>query len=84
MMSPDSIRDIVRQALPDADIEVSDLTGELDHFRVVVISPAFEGKSLIERHQLVQQPLKPAVDDGRIHALTLKTYTPEQWRKALR
>jgi acid stress-induced BolA-like protein IbaG/YrbA len=84
MMAQDEIRAIVAAAIPDSDVTVTDLTGELDHFQVTVVSPRFEGRTLIERHQMVQTPLRAAVDDGRIHALTLKTFTPEQWKKQLR
>ena len=81
MMHPDEVRAIVLAALPDAEVEVRDLTGTRDHFQVVVVSPAFEGKSLIERHRMVQEPLRPAVEDGRIHALTLKTAPPAPARQ---
>jgi acid stress-induced BolA-like protein IbaG/YrbA len=74
---------MVLDAIPGAQVEVSDLTGGLDHFQVVIVSPLFEGKSLVDRHQMVQQPLRPAVEDGRIHALSLKTFTPEQWKKRI-
>ena len=78
MMAAEDIRAIVLAALPGSEVTVTDLTGERDHFRVEVISPAFEGKPLIDRHRMVQDPLRPAVEDGRIHALSLRTLTPEQ------
>ncbi len=84
MMAPDEIRSTLEQALPGSQVEVTDLTGGLDHFQVVVVSPLFEGKALIERHRMVQSKLRAEVEDGRIHALSLRTYTPEQWRKLLR
>ena len=84
MMAPDDIRAILLDAFPGADVSVTDLTGGLDHFQVTVVSPAFEGKSLIEQHRAVQAPLRAHVDDGRIHALSMKTYTPDQWRKKLK
>ena len=83
MMPCEAVAEIVRGALPDAHVEVSDMTGGLDHFQVVVVSPQFEGKTLIERHHMVQGPLRAHVEDGRIHALSMKTFTPEQWRKKL-
>jgi acid stress-induced BolA-like protein IbaG/YrbA len=83
MMDPKEIRAILEAALPGADVEVIDTTGTLDHFQARVVSAAFEGKSLVEQHQLVQRPLREAVDDGRIHALSVKTMTPEQWRRRL-
>ena len=84
MMPLDALKTWVLQIVPGSDVAVNDLTGGLDHFEVVVVSPAFEGKSLVERHQLVQGPLRPAIEDGRIHALSLKTFTPEQWRKRIK
>ncbi len=78
MMALAELREMVLAALPGAEVEVADLTGGLDHFQVTVVSPAFEGKTLIQRHQMIQGPLRPAVEDGRIHALSLKTYTPGQ------
>lgn len=80
-MAPEEIRAIVTGALPGADVTVTDLTGGLDHFQVTVVSPAFAGKPLIEQHRMVQETLRAAVEDGRIHALSLKTFTPEQWQK---
>jgi len=58
-----------------ADIEVVDLTGTQDHYQARIISPAFEGKSLIEQHQLVYRALGEAMD-GPIHALALDTRAP--------
>jgi len=80
MMQPSEIRAIIERALPGAQVEVVDTTGTLDHFQAHVVAADFEGKSHVERHQLVQRPLKDAVDDGRIHALSIKAFTPEQWR----
>lgn len=57
---------------------VNDLTGTQDHYQAVVISPAFEGKMMIEQHRLVFGLCKAEIDSGELHALTLKTYTPSQ------
>jgi acid stress-induced BolA-like protein IbaG/YrbA len=84
MLALDALRAMVLEIIPESDVQVADLTGGLDHFEVLVVSPRFEGKSLVERHQMIQGPLRPAIEDGRIHALSLKTYTPEQWRKRLK
>lgn len=67
--------------MPGARVSVKDLTGTRDHFQVEVVSPAFAGKRLIQQHQMVQMPLLPYVKDERIHALSIKTYTPEEWSK---
>lgn len=64
---------LIRDTLPDADVRVWDRTGTMDHFDVLVRSNAFTGKSLMDRHRLVEKALKPARDDGRIHALAIRT-----------
>jgi len=81
MISPEEIKTTLAQALPGSTIEIKDLTGGGDHWQLFVISPAFEGKGLVEQHQLVYAALKDAMGDQRIHALALKTYTPAQWEK---
>jgi acid stress-induced BolA-like protein IbaG/YrbA len=77
-MRPDEIEGLIRQGLPGTTVRVLDETGGGDHFQAVVVSPAFAGKGLVERHQLVYASLQGAMTD-RIHALSLKTYTPEEW-----
>ena len=65
-------------AFPDADVELVDLTGTQDHYQARVVSSAFSGRSSVEQHQLVYRALGEAMK-GPIHALALKTYTPEAW-----
>jgi acid stress-induced BolA-like protein IbaG/YrbA len=79
-MRPDDIEGLIREGLPGATARVVDETGGGDHFQAVVVSPAFAGKGPVERHQLVYASLKGAMA-GPIHALSLKTYTPEEWGK---
>ncbi len=64
---------MIRESLPDAQVEVWDRTGTMDHFDVLIRSNAFAGKSLLDRHRMVERALKPARDDGRIHALAIRT-----------
>jgi stress-induced morphogen len=71
-MEPDRIRAILAGALPGAEVEVKDLTGTKDHFEATVIAPQFEGKSLIEQHQMVYRALGDSMKSD-IHALALKT-----------
>ena len=59
--------------MPDAQVEVDDLTGAGDHFRIAVASSVFQGKSLIDQHRLVQQTVQAAFDSGEIHAIQIKT-----------
>lgn len=81
MIQPDEISALVKSAIPDAEVSVEDFTGTGDHFQVAVVSSAFQGKTLIDQHRLVQQALREALDDGRIHAVQIKTYTPAEWAK---
>ena len=64
---------MIRAVMPDAQIMIVDRNGTMDHFNVSVASKAFEGKSLMDRHRMVEGALKPARNDGRIHALEIKT-----------
>jgi stress-induced morphogen len=73
MIDNDSMTALIRAALPDAQVQIWDRTGTMDHFDVLIRSNAFAGKSLLDRHRLVEKTLKPARDDGRIHALAIRT-----------
>ncbi|MBM2805563.1 MAG: BolA family protein [Deltaproteobacteria bacterium] len=81
MISPDEIKLTLSQALPVSVVETQDLTGGGDHWQVIIVSPAFEGKGLVEQHRMVNEVLKEPLADQRIHALSLKTYSPAQWEK---
>jgi stress-induced morphogen len=81
MIAADEIRDLIRRRMPDAVVRLKDLTGGGDHWDAVVVSQAFEGKSPVEQHQLVYAALGEAMRE-RIHALQLKTYTPNSARSA--
>jgi stress-induced morphogen len=81
MISPEEIKETLGKALPVTLVETQDLTGGGDHWQLIVVSPAFEGKGLIEQHRLVNEALKEPLGDQRIHALSLKTFSPAQWDK---
>ena len=72
MMEPDRIREMLVAALPGADVDVKDLTGTKDHFQATVVAPQFQGKSLIEQHQMVYRALGERMK-ADIHALALTT-----------
>ena len=80
-MKPESIRDRILAALPGSEVDVKDTTGTGDHFEAKVVSPAFVGKSMVDQHQAVYAPLQDVLQTGELHALALKTYSPEQWQK---
>jgi len=71
---------LIEQGLPGAEIFVQDLTGNQDHYQATVVSVMFEGKSRVQRQQMVMAPLAEPLK-GPLHALTLKTYTPSEWEK---
>lgn len=72
MPSPDALKALLTGAFPDARIEVTDLTGTSDHFQALVVTPAFEGKTRIEQHQMVYAALGELMK-GEVHALALTT-----------
>ncbi len=81
MISPEEIKETLAKALPVSLVETQDLTGGGDHWQVIIVSSAFDGKGLLEQHRIVNEVLKEPLADQRIHALSLKTYSPEQWEK---
>jgi acid stress-induced BolA-like protein IbaG/YrbA len=80
-MTSEDIETLIRSGLPEATVRVIDQVGDGNHFQAVVVTAAFAGKSLVERHQLVYGSLSGAMA-GRIHALSIKTYTPDEWGQA--
>lgn len=79
MVSPVQVEEMIKAGLPDAQVQIQDLTGGGDHYQAIVISALFEGKSRVKQHQLVYGALKQAMATEAIHALALKTYTPQEW-----
>lgn len=76
-MKPEEIIAKIRAALPDAQVELQDLTGTADHWKATVVSMHFKGKTLMQRHRLVMGALAEEMK-GPIHALTLDVKTPEE------
>jgi stress-induced morphogen len=79
-MPPDEIRCLLKGALPDAEIELIDLTGTADHYECHIASMRFVGVSPMAQHKLVYQALAEPLR-GPIHAFSIKTYTPALWRE---
>ena len=79
MYSPDAIRELIETGLPDASVEVMGDDGT--HFAARVISASFEGQPLVRQHQAVMNALKDQFDTDRLHALQLKTFTPDRWQQ---
>ena len=67
----------IRASIPDAVVEMKDLTGTSDHWEATIVSAVFAGKSLIQRHRIVMAALAEEMK-GPIHALTLDVKTPDE------
>jgi stress-induced morphogen len=74
-MAMQEIEAMIREALPDATVQVEDLAGDGEHYSARVISAAFKGKSRVQQHQIVYAALKGRMG-GVLHALALQT-SPE-------
>jgi stress-induced morphogen len=76
-VKPEAITAKIHAALPDARVTLKDLTGTEDHWQAEIVSAAFAGKSLVQRHRMVMAALAEEMK-GPIHALTLDVKTPEE------
>jgi stress-induced morphogen len=76
-MAPDAIIAKIRVTIPDAQVELTDLTGTADHWQATIVSTAFAGKSPLQRHRLVMAALAEELK-GPIHALTMDLRTPDE------
>ena len=76
MVTPESIQQSIAQGMQHSHLEVS---GDGAHFEAVVVSDEFIGKSRVQRHQRIYQTLGDRMRE-EIHALSMKTYTPQEWQ----
>jgi stress-induced morphogen len=74
------IQSLILKAIPDAQVNIRDMTGGGDHYEAVIVSPSFTGKTKVNRHRMVYGALQDAMVQ-RIHALALTTLTPEELQK---
>jgi stress-induced morphogen len=75
-MDRDTLEGFLREAFPDAHIELKDLAGDNDHWSAEIVSDSFRGKSRVAQHQLVYAALKGRMG-GALHALALTTRAPD-------
>ena len=76
-MQTNTIKQLILTAIADAEILIE---GDGSHFNATVITPAFAGQSRIKRQQMVYDAVKKELLDGTLHALSLKTFTPEEYQ----
>ena len=82
-MDPSGVEDLIREALPDARVRVRRARDEHDddHLTALVVTPAFEGETLVNQHEMVYDALEGHMTTD-IHALELRTFTPEEFEEA--
>jgi stress-induced morphogen len=74
-VAKDDLERMLKESFPDAAVRIDDLAGDGDHYRAVIVSEAFRGKSRIQQHQMVYAALGGRMG-GELHALALSTSAP--------
>jgi acid stress-induced BolA-like protein IbaG/YrbA len=75
MVTPEQVREYIEKGLPCEELRVA---GDGQHFEALIVSTSFSGKSRVQRHQLVYAALGDRMRE-EVHALSMKTLTPEEW-----
>ncbi len=81
MLDPKLIESWIAAGLPCEHLQVS---GDGHHFEALIVSASFAGRNRVQRQQLVNRILQQHFDSGELHALSMKTQTPEEWRSVRR
>ena len=79
MMQPEQIRKIIADGMPCEHLQVA---GDGQHFEALIVSKEFVGKTRVQRQQRVNEVLRALFDSGELHALSMKTQTPDEWSAA--
>jgi len=74
-METNAIEQLIRTGMPGAEVTV---TGDGSHFEAIVVSDAFAGKSLLQKQRMVMATVNEQIASGELHALSIKTFTPEE------
>lgn len=77
-MENQEIQSVLMNALPLQQVIVS---GDGSHFQVIVVGELFDGMSRVKKQQTVYGPLMPFIADNRMHAVSIKAYTPAEWER---
>ena len=75
-MSAGELEQMIRTALPDAEVEITDLRGDGDHYAARVVSPAFKGMTRVQQYKMVYDAIEGGMGD-ELHALALQTGVPD-------
>ncbi|WP_435640136.1 BolA family protein [Micavibrio aeruginosavorus] len=76
-MTAAAIEDLIRQGIPDAQVQISDLRGDGDHYAAYIVSESFRGKSRVQQHQMVYAALQGKMG-AELHALAIQTAIPPE------
>ncbi len=79
-MTPEEISTILSSNIADAEIPLC--TGDGSHFQVTVVSESFTGLRPVKRQQMIYQHLNEQIASGELHAISIKTYTQDEWKTA--
>jgi acid stress-induced BolA-like protein IbaG/YrbA len=77
MISTQQVKDAIQAKFPEAKVEVS---GDGEHFEAIVVATDFAGVAKVKQHQMIYGALQAELASEAIHAISLKTYTPEAWQ----
>lgn len=77
MVTPEQVKSYIEQGL---ECEAVKVAGDGQHFEAVIVSAAFRGKNKVQQHQIVYRALGDRMRE-EIHALSMQTYTPEDWAR---
>ena len=80
MMPIEELQALLENSFGGDQIELSSPMGDNNHFQLILVSEKFEGKSMVEQHQMVYQAMGDAMHEA-VHAMAMKTYTPRQWEQ---
>lgn len=75
-MEIEAVKKLIEGGIPGANAYI---TGDGRHFEAQVVSTEFEGKSLLQKQRLVMATCKAQIENDELHAITIKTFTPDQW-----
>ncbi len=78
-MQAEAVKALIEAGLPGCEVMAS---GDGSHFDVIVIGEVFAGKTPVNRQRLVYATVNEQITSGALHAINIKTYTPEEWAKA--
>ena len=76
-MEAGEIEALIKAGIPDAQVTISDLRGDGDHYAALIVSASFAGKTRVQQHQMVYQALQGKMGTD-LHAMAIQTATPDQ------